>query len=185
MSIFSVDEWLIERYEHVAHRAQMFTGKTNFWMAGACYLACGLICALSVVLFVYGVQPAWAMRLGIYASAGSHRVWIDFAVASLWARRGLFGWKREESRAFARLADGVSNPRRIHAPDKILRLFFVCFYGSIFVVGLFVEPRFYTFGVLFVSALYLEACDPLPPCAGKIREWLSAWSRCSAQETAA
>ena len=28
--------------------------------------------------------------------------------------------------------------------------------------------------VLTTVVLYLLACDPLPPCAGKVREWLRA-----------
>ena len=32
----------------------------------------------------------------------------------------------------------------------------------------------YSLVVLTTSVLYLLACDPLPPCPGRVREWLQA-----------
>jgi hypothetical protein len=33
----------------------------------------------------------------------------------------------------------------------------------------------YSLVVLTTIVLYLLACDPLPPCAGKVTEWLRGW----------
>jgi hypothetical protein len=43
----------------------------------------------------------------------------------------------------------------------------------------------YSLIVLTTVVLYLLACDPLPPCAGKVRDWLqgSAPSRLAAPES--
>ena len=43
----------------------------------------------------------------------------------------------------------------------------------------------YSLIVLTTVVLYLLACDPLPPCTGKVRDWLqgSAPSRVAASES--
>jgi hypothetical protein len=80
--------------------------------------------------------------------------------------------------AYRRVAKGFRNPRRVR--DALLRIsfltlsIFLC-YPILFVyVNLRVTVVLLTYSLIVLTTvvLYLLACDPLPPCAGKLREWL-------------
>ena len=96
-----------------------------------------------------------------------------------------------ENDAYRRVAKGLRNPRRIR--DALLRisfltLSFVLFYPILFVyINLRVPMALLTYSLIVLTTivLYLLACDPLPPCAGKLTEWLrrSAPSRLAASES--
>ena len=85
-----------------------------------------------------------------------------------------------ESHAYRRVANGLRNPRRIR--DASLRISFltltVLLSGPIVLVyvnlRLYIVLLSYSLIVLTTVALYLLACDPLPPCRGTVREWLAA-----------
>jgi hypothetical protein len=83
-----------------------------------------------------------------------------------------------ENDAYRRVAKGFRNPRRVR--DALLRIsfltlsIFLC-YPILFVyVNLRVTVVLLTYSLIVLTTvvLYLLACDPLPPCAGKLREWL-------------
>jgi hypothetical protein len=83
-----------------------------------------------------------------------------------------------ETDAYRRVAKGLRNPRRIR--DAQLRIAFLTLSillayplwfqyvisGSRFVV--LTEALI----ILTTVVLYVLACDPLPPCAGKVRVWI-------------
>jgi hypothetical protein len=91
-----------------------------------------------------------------------------------------------ENNAYRRVAKGLRNPRRVR--DVLLRTSFltlsiVLLYPVLFVythpgltayvtLQLGVVILSYLLIVLTTVLLYLLACDPLPPCAGRVREWL-------------
>ena len=83
-----------------------------------------------------------------------------------------------ENDAYRRVAKGFRNPRRVR--DALLRISFltlsvVLCYPVLFVyvnLHLHVVLLSYLLVVLTTGVLYLLACDPLPPCAGKVKEWL-------------
>jgi hypothetical protein len=96
-----------------------------------------------------------------------------------------------ENNAYRRVAKGFRNPRRVR--DALLRTSFltlsiVLSYPSVFVyrtLRLRIVPLSYLLIVLTTGLLYVLACDPLPPCAGKLREWLrgAAGSRLPASDS--
>jgi hypothetical protein len=91
-----------------------------------------------------------------------------------------------ENSAYRRVSRGLRNPRRLR--DAPLRIAFLTFSLMLFfpVLFLYEYPQVLTILNLGVSSfivahgltvlttvmLYLLACDPLPPCQGKVREWL-------------
>ena len=97
-----------------------------------------------------------------------------------------------ETAAYQRVAKGLRNPRRIR--DALLRTSFltlclVLAYPVLFVylnlrtLPLQLKPNTtdlvvlsYLLILLTTSVLYLLACDPLPPCVGKVREWMRGLS---------
>jgi heme A synthase len=74
------------------------------------------------------------------------------------------------------VANGVRNPRRVR--DAMLRISFLTLavllgYPVVFVyLSLHVQVLLLTYSLIMLTTavLYLLACDPLPPCAGKLRE---------------
>ena len=91
-----------------------------------------------------------------------------------------------ENNEYRRVSRGFRNPRRVR--DALLRIAFLTFSLMLFFPVLFVSqyPQAIPILKLAVSSfliahgltvlttvtLYLLACDPLPPCPGKVREWL-------------
>lgn len=85
-----------------------------------------------------------------------------------------------ENAAYRRVAKGLRNPRRVR--DALLRISFltlsvVLFSPVVFVyINLHVHIVVLSYSLILLTTvvLYLLACDPLPPCAGKVRDWLRA-----------
>lgn len=83
-----------------------------------------------------------------------------------------------ENNAYRRVAKGLRNPRRVR--DALLRISFFTLsillgYPIFFVyinLRMAIVLLTYSLIVLTTVVLYLLACDPLPPCAGKLRVWL-------------
>jgi hypothetical protein len=164
-AILNVTEWL-------CRRVQLLTGRTNVW------LAFQLTNLSIVVYFVWAAMSVWvsphpAVRTGITLFCGAL-----FWVLTLTILRVPI--ETHESSAYRRVAKGFGNPRRVR--DQLLRIPFltlsiVLLYPSIF---LYVNMRMtivllaYSLVVLTTLVLYLLACDPLPPCPGRVREWLKA-----------
>ena len=96
-----------------------------------------------------------------------------------------------EAYAYRRVAKGFRNPRRVR--DSLLRISFltlsiVLWYPVLFVymnLHLNVILLGYLLTVLTTAVLYLLACDPLPPCPGKVWQWVRglAPSRLAASES--
>ena len=91
-----------------------------------------------------------------------------------------------ENDAYRRVAKGFRNPRRIRDARlriSFLTLCFVLFYPIIFVyVNLHLHMALLTYSLIVLTTvvLYLLACDPLPPCAGRVMAWLGARRRSGA-----
>jgi hypothetical protein len=87
-----------------------------------------------------------------------------------------------ERSAYQRVAKGFKNPRRIR--DILLRIPFLTLsilllYPTLFVYTTlheYIALLSYSLVLLTTIILYLLACDPLPPCAGKVREWLQGFT---------
>jgi hypothetical protein len=85
-----------------------------------------------------------------------------------------------ETAAYQRVAKGLRNPRRIR--DVQLR---IAFFTLSIVLSYPLWLAYVTLRVRFVlltdaliilttMILYVLACDPLPPCASRVRAWLRA-----------
>jgi hypothetical protein len=155
--------------ELVCHKLQLLTGRTNVWLAVQ-------LTNLSVVVYiVWAILYSWS--LGI-----AERVLVVLFCAGLvWVlTQTLFSVPIEtsESAAYSRVARGFRNPRRVR--DASLRIPFLTLSVLLCYPTLLVYSRLridvvllsYSLIVLTTAVLYLLACDPLPPCTGKVRQWL-------------
>ena len=167
-----VDSAILNLIEWACRRFQVWTGKTNVWIAfhltnlsvvvyfawvGVLYWLSGdLILRLFVALFCGGVF--FVLTRTLFKSS------IDVA----------------EAEAYHRVAKGLRNPRRIR--DAQLRIAFltltIFLSYPLWLAYLTLRLRFALLTeamiLLTTIVLYVLAADPLPPTAAKLREWLRA-----------
>ena len=174
-----VDSALLDLTEWLCRRFQVLTGRTNVWLAFQ-------LTNFSIVVFF-----VWA---GMHFEIGGRLFRIAlaaFCAGLLYLlTQTLFKVPVEtyENSAYRRVSRGLRNPRRMR--DAPLRIAFLTFSLMLFfpVLFLYQYPQVLAILNLGVSSfivahgltvlttvmLYLLACDPLPPCRGKVREWLSS-----------
>jgi hypothetical protein len=176
-----LDAAILNLTERCCRRFQRLTGRTNVW------LAVQLTNLSIIVYFIWAGVYSWS-------SDAAPRVLVAlFCGGLLYAlTQTLFKVPIEayENDAYRRVAKGFRNPRRVR--DASLRISFLTLSLMLFYPILYVymnlrvpmAPLIYSLVVLTTVVLYLLACDPLPPCVGRVREWLrrSAPSRLAASD---
>ena len=164
-----IDSVVVNLTERCCRRFQALTGKTNVWLAVQ-------LTNLSVVVYF-----AWAGLYSWSSGAVQRLLFALFCGGLLYVlAQTVFRMPIEayETAAYRRLAKGFSNPRRVR--DASLRIAFLTLslvlgYPMLFIyISLQVRIAIlsYLLIVLTTAVLYLLACDPLPPCAGRVRQWL-------------
>jgi hypothetical protein len=185
-----LDSAVLDAAEWFCHKFQLLTGRTNVW------LALQLTNLSIIVYFVWTFAYFWISDLGV-------RVFIALFCSGVWYALTQTVFKEPieayEQNTYMRVANGLRNPRRLR--DAPLRISFLTL-SLLFLVVLpllwypptlvYVRPHraivllSYSLIALTTIVLYLLACDPLPPCTGKVREWLRGVvpSRLAASKTA-
>jgi hypothetical protein len=162
-----IDAALLNLVEWFCRKVQLLTGWTNVWLAFQ-------LTNLSVILyFVWAGLYLWtsddrAMRIVLAVFFGLLLYVLSQTIFKV-------SVETQESNAYRRVAKGFRNPRRQR--DVLLRVPFltlsvVLFYPVRFVyltLHLHIVLLGYFLVVLTTVVLYLLACDPLPPCTGKVR----------------
>ena len=164
-----VDLFILDAIEGASRAFQRLTGRTNVWLAVQ-------FTNLSIIVyFVWAGMYFWSRGVMV-------RIGLALFCASLLyvLTQTLFKVPIEssEAAAYRRVAKGFRNPRRVR--DSLLRISFLTLllvlgYPVLFVYlnqHVSVVLLSYSLIVLTTIVLYLLACDPLPPCAGRVREWL-------------
>jgi hypothetical protein len=164
-----VDSAILNLTEWFCRRFQLLTGRTNVWLAVQ-------LTNLSIIMYF-----VWA-GVSFWRSGGAARLALALFCAGLMyvLTQTIFKVPIEayENDAYRRVAKGLRNPRRLQ--DARLRIPFltlscVLFYPILFAyMNLRLPTALLTYSLIVLTTivLYLLACDPLPPCAGKLREWL-------------
>jgi hypothetical protein len=167
-----VDLAVLNLTELMCRRIQLWTGRTNVWIAFH-------LTNLSIVLYfiwvtaLYGLSGNLAQRVFVALFCGT----VFFVLT-----RTIFKTSIEvsEAQTYRRVAKGLRNPRRIRdAPLRIAFLTLSVVLGyPLWLAYTVLHVRFAALtGMLLVLTtvvLYVLACDPLPPCAGTVRAWLRA-----------
>jgi len=169
-----IDSAVLNLTERCCRQFQLLTGKTNIWLA---------IQLTNLSIIVYFI---WA---GLYFWSGDAALRLVLAVfcsGLLYAlSQTVFKVPIElyETDAYRRAAQGLRNPRRIRDEQlriSFLTLSFVLCYPMLLVyinLRLPVVLLSYSLIVLTTVVLYLLACDPLAPCAGKLRQYIRGAAR--------
>lgn len=164
-----IDSALLDVTEWCCRRFQVLTGRTNVWLAFQ-------LTNLSIIVFF-----VWAGMQFVLADRVVRTALAVFCGGLLYLlAQTIFKVPVEayENSAYRRVAKGLRNPRRVR--DALLRVPFLTLcillpYPSLLAyrfLGLRVLLVGYGLTVLTTVVLYLLACDPLPPCRGKVWGWL-------------
>jgi hypothetical protein len=165
-----VDSAVLDLTERICRRFQAWTGRTNVWLAFQ-------LTNLSIVVYF-----VWAAGLYLVSGDLMLRIFVALVCGGVFfgLTRTVFKASIETSESFAyrRVAKGVRNPRRIR--DAQLRIAFltlsIVLSYPLWFAYITLHLRFVVLTealiILTTIILYVLACDPLPPCAGKVKVWL-------------
>ena len=166
-----VDSAVLNLTERLCRRFQTWTGRTNVWLAFQ-------LTNLSIVVYFI-----WIAGLYLLSRKVAVRIFVALFCGGVFfvLTRTLFKTSIElaENEAYRRSAKGLRNPRRIR--DAQLRIAFLTL-STVLSYPLWFAYAAYHFQfalltqaliMLTTVVLYVLACDPLPPCAGKVRDWLT------------
>jgi hypothetical protein len=165
-----VDSAVLDFTEWLCRRFQALTGRTNVWLAFQ-------LTNLSIVVYF-----TWAATLYFASSDLALRVFVAAFCGGVFfvLTRTIFKVSIEasEAAAYRRVAKGLRNPRRVR--DAQLRIAFltlsVVLSYPLWFAYIVLRQRFILLTaaliILTTVVLYVLACDPLPPCVGKVREWI-------------
>ena len=170
-----IDSAVVDLTEALCRRFQMLTGRTNVWLAMQ-------LTNLSIVVYF-----VWAAALYMWSDSLVLRVFMTLFCSGVFfvLTRTFFKVPIEssESDAYRRVAKGLRNPRRLR--DAQLRISFLTLSIMLGAPAIYIVANLhqnlvltaYLLIVLTTVVLYVLACDPLPPCVGKVREWVGAFAR--------
>jgi hypothetical protein len=164
-----IDTAILNLIESACRRFQRLTGRTNVWLAVQFTNLSIIVYFVWAGLYSWGRDSLTRVLVGIFCGA------VLYALTQTVFKVPIEVY---ESNAYRRVAKGFRNPRRVR--DALLRISFltlsmVLCYPIVFV---YLNQRkqsvllTYFLIVLTTVVLYLLACDPLPPCAGKVRVWI-------------
>ncbi len=170
-----LDSRVLDVVQWVCRRFQLLTGRTNVWLAVQ-------LTNLSVAIYftwalmVYVVSGDLALRIFLTLFLGG----VVFVLSRTIFRESV---EAAEAESYRRVSRGLMNPRRVR--DAQLRVAFLSF-SAILVPPLLFANRVLQTAIPLLTAsllvittvlLYVLACDPLPPAAGKVREWARGMGR--------
>jgi hypothetical protein len=165
-----VDSAVLNLTERICRRFQVLTGRTNVWLAFQ-------LTNLSIVVYFI-----WVARLYWLSDDVALRTFVGLFCGAVFfvLTRTIFKTSIEgsEAEAYRRAAKGLRNPRRLR--DAQLRIAFLTLSIVLSYPLWFAYLTLHLGFVLLTEALivlttivlYVLACDPLPPCTGKVREWV-------------
>lgn len=162
-----IDSVILNMIERACRRFQRLTGRTNVWLAVQ-------LTNLSIIIyFVWAAAAFWTADAQLRLVVGVFCVGLMYVLIQTLFRESIEAY---ENSAYRRVAKGMRNPRRLR--DVMLRISFLtlavllAYPAVVGYVSLHLPVLLLTYSliVLTTAVLYLLACDPLPPCAGKLRE---------------
>jgi hypothetical protein len=165
-----IDTAILDLTERVCQRFQLLTGKTNVWIAVQLTNLSIIVYFVAAAIYFQAVRLLSA-RIAVALFCGG----VMYVLAQTIFKESI---KSAENYAYARVAKGLRNPRRLRdAPLRIsfLTMSVLMLYPLVFiylVTRIYIALLSYSLIALTTVLLYVIACDPLPPCVGKVRVWL-------------
>jgi hypothetical protein len=165
-----IDSAVLNLTERLCRRFQTWTGRTNVWLAFQ-------LTNLSIVVYF-----VWAAGLYLLSGDVTLRLFVALFCGAVFVvlTRTIFKAPIElsEAEAYRRVSKGLRNPRRIR--DVQLRIAFltlsIVLSYPLWLAYITLHLQFVLLTdaliILTTVVLYVLACDPLPPCESKVKEWL-------------
>jgi len=169
-----IDTAILDLTERVCQRFQVLTGQTNVWIAVQLTNLSIIVYFVAAAIYFQAVRLLSA-RIAVALFCGG----VMYVLTQTVFKESI---KSAESYAYARVAKGFRNPRRLR--DAPLRISFLTMsalmpYPLVFTylatrtyIALYIALVSYSLIALTTVLLYVIACDPLPPCVGKVHVWL-------------
>ena len=169
-----IDTAVLDLTERVCQRFQILTGQTNVWIAVQLTNLSIIVYFVAAAIYFQAVRLLSA-RIAVALFCGG----VMYVLTQTVFKESI---KSADSYAYARVARGFRNPRRLR--DAPLRISFLTMcalmpYPLVFIylatrtdIAFYVALVSYSLIMLTTVLLYVIACDPLPPCVGKVRVWL-------------
>lgn len=142
--------------EKSCHWFQRMTGLTNYWVLGKECIVVSFTVIGEYMIRGVGMKPNWFTSAGFGAFSGLK--FLGYVVIIQYLCVGAYYWKIKEEKAYERLELGLANVSK-KTGFKLWRLWLLLMcWMDLYLLSICI----YTF---------LDACDPLPPCKGKVREF--------------
>lgn len=163
------DDWLVSLVEKGCHKLQKATGKTNFWLHRIASTGEAISIGCCIMAYYAHYQSWWIHLLGFHfpEHGGTVVVVIGLLFVMDSGFDALWGWKWREGQAFERLSHGLANTNKISVVWRVLR-----WLGVFLIAGELKNGTSEIWFACVVASYFLLACDPLPPCEGRVQEWL-------------
>jgi hypothetical protein len=186
--VFFIDSMILDATEWSCRRFQLLTGRTNVW------LAMQLTNISIIIYFVWATLYFWNTDATVRTFVGIFCAGLLYALTQTIFKVSI---EEYENSAYRRVAKGLRNPRRLRDAPLRLSFLMLALVTCLTIAGLLSYPilfvyirlRLHLFVLCYVLILlttlllYLLACDPLPPCPGKVKAWVQAALRARAPES--
>jgi len=186
--VFFIDSMILDATEWSCRRFQLLTGRTNVW------LAMQLTNISIIIYFVWATLYFWNTDATVRTFVGIFGAGLLYALTQTIFKVSI---EEYENSAYRRVAKGLRNPRRLRDAPLRLSFLMLALVTCLTIAGLLSYPilfvyirlRLHLFVLCYVLILlttlllYLLACDPLPPCPGKVKAWIQAVLRARAPES--
>jgi hypothetical protein len=164
-----IDSALLDLTERCCQRFQQLTGRTNLWLAVQLTNLSIIVYFIWAAAFFQIATPWLRVGIGLFCAALFYGLTQTIFKVPI---------ETTERNAYSRVAKGLRNPRRIR--DVQLRVSFLTLSVLMLTPSLYLYVYFrlqiaalsYSLIALTTVVLYLMACDPLPPCAGRAWQWI-------------
>lgn len=162
-----IDGFLLGNFEKGCQWVQKQTGLTNFYWGAMCLF----LMAMLFLVVDFSVFPEEIVSHESYLFRLSQTSKAFLLILAILCFILALDYKSDEEMAYSRLSEGLANPKKVCSRSRIIRILEPAILLTWF---LFINRGIYDnmLGVLFALYSYLRACDPLPPCRGKIGQWL-------------
>jgi hypothetical protein len=164
-----IDSAVLDLTEWLCHKFQLLTGRTNVWLAVQFTNVSIIVYFVWAGLYFWRGDSALRVFLGVFGSALLYGLTQTIFKVPIEAY---------ENNAYNRVAKGFRNPRRVREARlriPFLTLSLLLLYPIVVAYMNLKVPMAllsYSLIVLTTVVLYLLACDPLPPCPGRLKVWI-------------
>jgi uncharacterized membrane protein YoaK (UPF0700 family) len=164
-----VDSVVLDLTERLCRLFQRLTGRTNVWVAVQLTNISIVVYFVWAGAYLWRSDPLVRIVLGVFCAGLLYTLTQTVLKVPVEA---------SEQSAYLRVARGLRNPRRVR--DALLRILFltlaIVLAGPVWLVHVVLHLPIallsFSLIVLTTILLYVLACDPLPPCAGRVAERL-------------